>query len=78
MKKRALQKWTKTLVASSLLVSSLLLHIKDVKAEEKSGTKVNDSFESSPAYMLDQEEKVGETINTPFMESEKKGKAIID
>ncbi|WP_214859098.1 DNRLRE domain-containing protein [Exiguobacterium sp. s191] len=60
-------------MASSLLVSSLPLHIKDVKAEEKSGTKVNDSFESSPAYKLDPEEKVGETINTPFMESEKKG-----
>lgn len=68
-----MQKWTKTLVASSLLVSSLPLHIKDVKAEEKSGTKLNGSFESSPAYMLDPEEKVGETINTPFMESEKKG-----
>lgn len=73
MKKSSLHKWTKTLVASSLLVSSLPLHIKDVEAEEQPGLKENSGFESSPDYAHDPEERVGNTVNTPFMESEKEG-----
>ncbi|QNR22528.1 DNRLRE domain-containing protein (plasmid) [Exiguobacterium sp. Helios] len=73
MEKKAFQKWTRSVIASSLLVSSIPVHMNNVHAEEnKQQATKQDVLESSKNYSLDLEEKIGETITTPFMETEKK------
>ncbi|WP_214770703.1 DNRLRE domain-containing protein [Exiguobacterium sp. s133] len=73
MRKISFQKWSRSLIASSLLVSSIPVHLKNVHAEEdKQQLPKQEALESSKNYNLDLEEKIGETMTTPFMETKKK------